>query len=471
VVCGFYNLGKLENPEIVSVGVINATVASTAFSFCFDDKLSSLGLRSLVSVTGQMELAVDVWNGLPTEVLERVLSFLPVLDLCRYRLVSKRWHFLISKPAFGALWVRNAHHPPSFIVARYFHYDRTATCNAEPSEIESGVSLFDLKTRRWHKVRKHGTHPFRDGLMFTGTWAMDGGLICQYKTLPTLMDKSIVVYNPFADKTKDLPPAPVHLAWGCDYPLLNMTVDLHGYNVFLFCSGELVMEKTDWPLMLVYNSNTNAWVCSTDVYPVEPDCIYRGGIRYVLMYLCSVMFRGALHVLIRLNSDYRLWRYEISRDMWEDVGLRIVGCTFCSPELVVAGDRLFMVTWSVLKVPGVRLIDSDWRLEVSEIATSGGACESVLKMSNALVLQVFGAESAGQVINRDYNYGNPPLNAFGYRESIILMSMKSGVAISYDIASHSWDLLPRNPSGPLPGAKDYTCYGKQMSLILPCVQW
>lgn len=417
-------------------------------------------------------MATDLWNGLPFEILERVLSFLPVLDLCRFRLVSHRWNALINTPAFGALHRRNANQEKLFIAARYFHYDRTATYNTEPSEIETGISIYDLNSKRWHKVHKHGTHPFRDGLMFTGTWAMDGGLVCQYKTLPTLMDKLIVVYNPIADETQDLPPAPVHLLQGRDYPLLNMAVDhTTGYKVFLFCSGEIMMETRDWPLMLVYSSNTNSWLCATKTYPVEAACMYRGNVRFILMYLCSVMFHGVLHVLVRLNSEYRMWRYEISQDSWEDAGVRIVGCRFSSPELAVANKRLFLTTWSAVKVPGVRLMDADWRLEVSELVVSEGVRKPVFGMSKSLVLQVFGAESAGHVINREYNYGNPPLNAFGFGECVVLMSMKSGVSIVYNMMSHSWDLLPRNPAGPLPDEKNFTCHARQMSLILPCAQW
>lgn len=111
---------------------------------------------------------------------------------------------------------------------------------------------------------------------------MDGGLICQYKTLESYMDMSTVVYNPVAFQTKDLPPALIPRGWGRDrgYPSLNMAVDWHGYNVFLFCRLDLLMETTNWPLMLVYNSNRNTWVCSTDVYPVEPECIQPGNLQY-----------------------------------------------------------------------------------------------------------------------------------------------------------------------------------------------
>lgn len=47
--------------------------------------------------------------------------------------------------------------------------------------------------------------------------------------------------------------------------------------------------------------------------------------------------------------------------------MRIVGCKFYSPELVVARGRSFLVTW-LLRVRGVPLDDLDWRLEVYEIA-------------------------------------------------------------------------------------------------------
>jgi hypothetical protein len=42
-----------------------------------------------------MELIAGLWSELPSELLEQVLPFLTVPDLCRYRSACKRWNSLI----------------------------------------------------------------------------------------------------------------------------------------------------------------------------------------------------------------------------------------------------------------------------------------------------------------------------------------------------------------------------------------
>jgi hypothetical protein len=54
-----------------------------------------------------MELDVALWSGLPVDMVERVLSFLPVPELCRYRSVCKKWNTLICDSKFGAAHARN----------------------------------------------------------------------------------------------------------------------------------------------------------------------------------------------------------------------------------------------------------------------------------------------------------------------------------------------------------------------------
>lgn len=41
----------------------------------------------------------SIWNRLPAEILEsKILRFLPIASLCRFKTVSKKWNMLISHP-------------------------------------------------------------------------------------------------------------------------------------------------------------------------------------------------------------------------------------------------------------------------------------------------------------------------------------------------------------------------------------
>lgn len=63
---------------------------------------------------------VKLWTRLPKDVVERVLSFLSVPVLCRFRTVCKRWNSLIRDPKFGYLCDQHARQQEScFIVTCY----------------------------------------------------------------------------------------------------------------------------------------------------------------------------------------------------------------------------------------------------------------------------------------------------------------------------------------------------------------
>lgn len=70
---------------------------------------------------GLIDLNAALWSRLPIKIVERVLSFLPVLDLCRYCIVCKTWNQLIRAPEFGAQCAKNAaKSDASFIVIRSY---------------------------------------------------------------------------------------------------------------------------------------------------------------------------------------------------------------------------------------------------------------------------------------------------------------------------------------------------------------
>ena len=88
-----------------------------------------------------------VWRRLLFELVEMVLPFLPVPDLCRCRAVCKRWESLISTSKFRTLSRDNARKDPGYIVARVSDNSR-----AEPKF--RGWSVLDLDARRWFSALK-----------------------------------------------------------------------------------------------------------------------------------------------------------------------------------------------------------------------------------------------------------------------------------------------------------------------------
>ncbi|KAG0614574.1 hypothetical protein M758_6G187500 [Ceratodon purpureus] len=184
-------------------------------------------LERLKSVRGVAMDSMDaaLWNELPLEIVERVLSFLPVPELCRCRTVCKRWNQLICTAEFGALCAQHTMQDASFIV---IHFWRNGSERISDGSLKiystRGWCILDLKARRWYKL--YSEKQVKEGQVgcafdystrFVGT---DGGLLCQlletWKTLNTAdsprprLWNQIVVYNPIAKTLKKLPIVPGH---------------------------------------------------------------------------------------------------------------------------------------------------------------------------------------------------------------------------------------------------------------------
>lgn len=109
------------------------------------------------------DLAAGFCSTLPSELMERVLSFLSAPVLFWFRTVCKRWNSLICKPAFGALCIHHARQDLSFIVVRE----------------EKRWCFLEISAWCWYTIKDCGiVDRFR-----IETVAMDGGLVCQTRRL------------------------------------------------------------------------------------------------------------------------------------------------------------------------------------------------------------------------------------------------------------------------------------------------
>ncbi|KAG0564607.1 hypothetical protein KC19_8G125000 [Ceratodon purpureus] len=94
---------------------------------------------------------------LPFDVIERILSFLPVPELCRLRTVCKRWNLNISNANFSVLQQSNARQTDAcFIVTRYIKKIRLWDGNFSKQKFRKqyGWAFLDLNTKQWYTIRQ-----------------------------------------------------------------------------------------------------------------------------------------------------------------------------------------------------------------------------------------------------------------------------------------------------------------------------
>lgn len=405
------------------------------------------------------DMVVALWSKLPPDVVDRMLSFLSVPVLCRFRTVCKRWNSLISKPEFGALCIHHARHDSPFIVLR--HAIRGGESQLGPFGVNHGWSFLDLSAsgsaKRWYTI-EHDEQPVFDSFKF-GRLAMDGGLVYQHMDVEG-GDASVFVSNPLAKTSTRLPPCTA-IARGS---VVNMLVDniAHSYKVFVIPSiggyGDEV-RLTEEPIMVVYESTTKQWRNTTNLHTPR---------HYAQ---CSVFLDGLLYVLMFPDStataqENCLWSYDHVEDVWKDTGVMIHIPMFISmANLVVIDNRLFLASWVHHGHPqtdglGTRSRDG-WSYEVSEVHLEEKTHVTVFEMPEAVVKQVFELSDISRAI----------FHVIGFCKSFVMLCKPSGVSVVFDLNTALLETLPANPSVPFHGqGHQILWYGsKPMKLILP--QW
>lgn len=418
--------------------------------------LTELGVRvsAHFRCAGWMDLSAALWSELPLEVLDQVLSFLSVPDLCRYRTVCKRWDQLMCNPKFGSLCARNAaKRDSSFIAMRY------SSCGRR----HEGWCFLDLSARRWY-VFKDDDQEIRQSF-YRGVVRMDGGLACHFLEPE---GHRMVVYNPIARKHTELPTVPSNSLTLKFYPELTMVVDtvsqsfkiflLHSFDTEFLDDRSTPLESLlNEPLMLVYESVTNEWRALTSPFRIRPGKA-KGS---------SVMFQGCLYVYLysSLREEHPLWRYNLVEGSWENLAVPI-GDEFPISELIVSANRLFLVAWAT---GGSLEYDDDrpWSFQVIELRVADKTREVVFDISKADIVGGFDLKTG--IENPLSNI--PSICVIGFGNSLLFMSKSTGVSAAFDLVTRTWDRgLPPNPLDYLP---DERClwFGKQMNLSLPCTLW
>jgi hypothetical protein len=406
-----------------------------------------------------------LWADLPCELVERVLSFLPVPDLCRWRTVCKEWDALISTPRLRALCLENgsAGWGSGYIVARVLE-------KAQGQSIYlSGWIVLDLAEERWYRIR-HGAGELvgAPGDHINGFVSADGGLICEYRSVwehaRNAREPSVIrVYNPLQRSAiTTLPNIPDHFAAGHRFfKMLNLTVVQsldHSFKVFVINQGIAARRfqgasYSDLAIMAIFDSTIGQWRSSS--FPRFREFVERG---------CSlsgscVMYQELLYVLFRAREGPAhcwLLTYNILDDTWNDTGVNIDTelIKFATPRLVVSDDRLFLASLSNFKT-----------LCLAEVVLADRALVVVFRVTPEQVFLLINVDPR-QVVSG--HFWNPEVvQVFGFKKSIVvMMSDKKRTPIVYDLVTGLWSRLPHNPQQPLPPGCELW-YGMTTNLRLP----
>ena len=382
-----------------------------------------------------MDVDEGLWGGLPFELIERVLSFVPVLDLCRLRSVCKRWNELICKATFHDLCEQSRKENAHLFVTRHFDYGDWSMIDPK---FNGQTSFFDLDSRRWYSLKPLARRWERRCHLLSA----DDGLVCDYDGATTWL----AICDPIARTRTEIPEAPVFLLPDEPPPIVVTAVDpvTRSFRIFVITNNDEQDRR-----IFMYESSTSEW------RGLENPPEHRG----IGAAVSAVCFGGMLYVIFRLfpGGRFVLLSYNLQEDAWKIFNLRIPKKKR-PPQLVVSCNRLFMMMWvsEPLQCPVTPAQQAQRKFhllfEVREVLVAEPSSKIVAECSSRMVAQftrtqlqqMFGEED----VAFDIAYAVPCFNFRGFCKSLVLMSFLSGKLISYDLASGLAVGLPAGPAYP-----------------------
>ncbi|KAG0581118.1 hypothetical protein KC19_4G226000 [Ceratodon purpureus] len=399
-----------------------------------------------------------LWSQLPLEVVEQILSFLPMPDLCRYCTICKAWNELINNPAFSMLHVRNRNKHSPFIAIHSITISFQNGVYIDGSQV---LCFFDISSKKWYSVKPRDG--FETSFLFDTQHfhivAMDRGLVLlkALKGAPKLCHHEsgctqLCVWNPIKDMKIILPCVLNYDS----YSLINLIVDdiAETFKVFV------TKDDSKSRVVDIYDSVMKEWKASR-----------KFGTNNTRIYITvqSIVFQNLLYILCFAYDknrflqcgQYELWRYNHVADNWERLYLAD-GCfveriyrhsDVTIGQLVVSGERLFVTYW--------RNIPQNV-FEVHEIDIQRRSTKVLFTWTRTHIMRIFD-------IDVNVRPSCPSIYVFGFNKSLMLVSIFSRNIVIFDVetkeSNFEWPKLPLRELRL--GEERYSLIGKQMDFLLP----
>lgn len=176
------------------------------------------------------------FQSMPEDLLGRVFSFLPVLNVFRYRIVCRRWHAILTSHQF----LRSFEGRERWIAV----FDGLGFCD------ERALLLYDTSFERWRKVSLSFLPP-----QFDIAVAAAGGLLC---VASKAIGRNVMcICNPLTKTYKELPDLQLDLVQ--PHAIMERKVD-----------GSVKIYVLSSDLLALYDSKDECWLNLNIGEPVRP---------------------------------------------------------------------------------------------------------------------------------------------------------------------------------------------------------
>ncbi|KAG0569340.1 hypothetical protein M758_6G079200 [Ceratodon purpureus] len=365
---------------------------------------------------------------LPLEIIERVLSFLPVLALCRFRSVCKAWKEILCRPSFHDLRDVNGVKEDYLFLMRYVT-NGTTTKHGIYRLCRGRTTFLDVGAKRWYSIKTDRESCGNE--LDVAAVSMNDGLVCELARLPGDVGEVCVLFvvDPVANTRRELPELPTSYAlWANTVtPTIVISVDnvARSFRVFL-----LVFTKQAETEMYVYESSSGEWRGLASP-PKE---------RGLAEETSAVILHGILYVVFNTphpNTMCSLLSYNLKENMWR-VLQDVPRCTEREgpdPRVFVRDNELWMTRWYH------PWMQEDLYVELAKILINDDSSVKlvpIMGIPHSVIHDRLGERNL-------YAYLFPCTLSNGSWDPVVWMSVFSGKMILWKCEENLMDVLPTHP--------------------------
>eukprot|EP01018_Ginkgo_biloba_P014336 Gb_03842 [translate_table: standard] len=344
-----------------------------------------------VSTRNEQDRCLDasIWSNLPSDMLERVLTHLPVISLVRFRAVCTKFNQVILSNTFLNTRPKSPSSDPWFAV---FQTSRS-------TQFSDQFSAYDPNLNTWHQIPLSFLPCHVHGL------ASAGGLVCCKGEINGSL--SIFVCNPITKQWKMLP----LMLKKRLVPVVSMVVQRREFKIIV--AGDDLLPDGHRDLSTeIFCSSTNRWTLSGSI-PPQSDLELGSAICNGNLYLVTCNPYGALS----FNFQEGVWT-KIQAPMPRNLII---------PSLVECSGRLFMIG-------GIEKRNMVRSIRVWELSQDAMAWKEVARMKDKLFKEIY--------TEKRESY----FSAVGHGKLICLSIYENSQILALDISTRLWFWLPPYPA-------------------------
>lgn len=376
----------------------------------------------------QVTLSIDIWSGVPVDILDRILARLPLQSLLRMQAVCKDWKSKLQTPGFMHLWESETNRSLQRWFLTFVHMPSGTACLA-----------YDVHLSKWLSLPL-GFLPF--DLDSKSPLAAADGLVCLgagWRSLNKGFTPSrLVLCNPVTREWRDIP-LPPHLDPATSLVsvagiVVNRFVGTYKLIIVAEVTKQEVVGTREEKILIafMFDSVMQVWKSyETLVNLLDPFTSFlasqfRAFVGFAIRsVLCSAVCEGVLYCMT--SRPHQLHAFDAEKEEWRRLKISLPA-EIRGPSLAGRPGRLFLV--------GAYLHNQH------DKASNIGIWELDLETQRWKVIDVLLEATICNHGRTTKNSKTPTSMPSTEDEDVILFVKWSAKNLAYNVTKKSWIWLP-----------------------------